>query len=89
MDDLVALAGAAERVVTIVPDPEAAALGVHLSSSAMNDPLATHGLAAAVELAAEGRLQIPVAATFPLTDVAAAHELSETRHARGKIILLH
>jgi NADPH:quinone reductase-like Zn-dependent oxidoreductase len=89
--DLVRLAGSAGRVVTIVPDPEAAALGVHLSASAVpgGDAPALNGLDDAVKLAAEGRLRIPVAATFPLAEVATAHELSETRHARGKIVLLH
>jgi hypothetical protein len=45
------------------------------------DPLAVHGLDIAVRFAESGRLRIPVAATFPLTGAAAAHELSETRHA--------
>jgi NADPH:quinone reductase-like Zn-dependent oxidoreductase len=48
-----------------------------------------HGLATAVRLAEEGRLRIPVAATFPLAEVAAAHKLSESRHARGKIVLVN
>ncbi|OAP27150.1 hypothetical protein A4R44_01958 [Amycolatopsis sp. M39] len=63
--------------------------GVHFSHSAAipgADPLAVHGLATAVKLAEEGRLSIPVAATFPLSEAAAAHGLSETRHARGKIV---
>ncbi|MDN3354926.1 NADP-dependent oxidoreductase [Actinomadura sp. DC4] len=100
LPDLVALAGDPARVVTIAPDLTAAALGVHLSHGApadetgaavgaSADPLALHGLATAVTLAAEGRLRIPVAAAFPLAEAAAAHELSETRHARGKIVLVH
>jgi NADPH:quinone reductase-like Zn-dependent oxidoreductase len=47
------------------------------------------GLAIAVTLPREGRLRVPVATAFPLTEVAAAHELSESRHARGKIVLVH
>jgi NADPH:quinone reductase-like Zn-dependent oxidoreductase len=39
-------------------------------------------------LGAEGRLHIPVAAEFPLAEAAAAHTLSETRHARGRIVLV-
>jgi len=95
LPDLVTIAGDAKRVVTIAPDFTAAAHGVHLSHSApagevgtSADPLAVHGLTIAVALAAEGRLRIPVAAAFPLTEAAAAHELSETRHARGKIVLV-
>ncbi|WP_328646955.1 NADP-dependent oxidoreductase [Amycolatopsis sp. NBC_00348] len=91
LPDLVALAGA-PSVVTIA-DFGAAAHGVHMSHGAPNtpgaDPLALHGLPVAVTLASEGRLRIPVAATFPLAEVAAAHELSESRHARGKIVLQH
>ncbi|MEP7025475.1 MAG: NADP-dependent oxidoreductase [Actinomycetota bacterium] len=40
------------------------------------------------QLAAEGRLQVFVASTFPLTDPAAAHLESKTGHATGKIVLI-
>jgi NADPH:quinone reductase-like Zn-dependent oxidoreductase len=97
LPDLIAIAGDTARVVTIA-DFNAAAHGVHMSHGAppgsdealgAADPLAVHGLAIAVTLAAEGRLRVPVAAAFPLAEVAAAHELSESRHARGKIVLVH
>ena len=98
LPDLVALAGDPVRVVTIA-DFTASAHGVHLSHGApagatrdavgAADPLAVHALPIAVALAGEGHLRIPVAAAFPLAEVAAAHELSETRHARGKIVLVH
>ncbi|WP_442875383.1 NADP-dependent oxidoreductase [Amycolatopsis sp. NBC_00355] len=92
LPDLITLTGDPASVVTIA-DFAAAAHGVHLShgspAGSGADPLASHALAIAVGLAAEGRLRIPVAATFPLGEVAAAHELSESRHARGKIVLLH
>jgi len=35
----------------------------------------------------EGRVKPIVSKTFPLADVAKAHELSETGHTRGKIVL--
>jgi NADPH:quinone reductase-like Zn-dependent oxidoreductase len=98
LPDLIAIAGDAARVVTIA-DVTAAAHGVHMShgvpvddtGAAMGaaDPLAVHGLAIAVTLAGEGRLRVPVAAAFPLAAAAAAHELSESRHARGKIVLVN
>ncbi|ROO90813.1 NADPH:quinone reductase-like Zn-dependent oxidoreductase [Actinocorallia herbida] len=98
LTDLVAIAADPSRVVTIA-DPAGPALGVHMSHGApadetgktigSADPLALHALPIAVTLAAEGRLRIPVAATFPLTEAPTAHELSETRHARGKIVFLH
>jgi NADPH:quinone reductase-like Zn-dependent oxidoreductase len=87
LPDLIAIAGDRSRVVTIA-DLNAAAHGVHLSSGA-TDTLAAHALDIAVHLAAEGRLRIPVAAEFPLAAAAAAHTLSETRHARGRIVLVH
>jgi NADPH:quinone reductase-like Zn-dependent oxidoreductase len=98
LPDLVAIAGDAARVVTIA-DFAAASHGVHMSHGApaddtaatlgaTADPLAVHGLGIAVALAEQGRLRVPVAATFPLTEAAAAHELSESRHARGKIVLV-
>lgn len=96
LPDLVEIAGDPARVATIA-DVTAAAHGVHFSRSAPvgddgeavlagADPEALHGLRLAVGLAAEGRLRVPVAAVFPLAGAAAAHELSETRHARGKIV---
>ncbi|MFG1604093.1 NADP-dependent oxidoreductase [Actinoplanes sp. NPDC049265] len=99
LPDLIAVAGDPALVVTIA-DFNAPAYGVHLSHGAPTqdtggvsvpgaDPMAVHALDLAVRLAAEGRLRVPVAATFPLTDVAAAHELSESRHARGLIVLVH
>jgi NADPH:quinone reductase-like Zn-dependent oxidoreductase len=97
LPDLIAIAGDPARVVTIA-DLTAAAHGVHLSHGVPvdetgavvgdTDPMAVHGLATALTLAGEGRLRVPVAATFPLADAAAAHELSESRHARGRIVLV-
>jgi NADPH:quinone reductase-like Zn-dependent oxidoreductase len=96
--DLVAIAGDPTHVVTIA-DFGAAAHGVHMSYSAPTDdtdsaigdadPLAVHALAIAVDLADRGQLRVPVAAAFSFSEVAAAHELSETRHARGKIVLVN
>jgi NADPH:quinone reductase-like Zn-dependent oxidoreductase len=99
LPDLIAIAGDRARVVTIA-DFDAAAHGVHMSHGApadrardalgsAADPQALHGLGIAVTLAGKGRLRVPVAAAFPLAEAAAAHELSETRHARGKIVLVH
>lgn len=41
-----------------------------------------------VALAAEGKLEVVVARTFPLAEAAAAHELVATGHAGGKVVLL-
>jgi NADPH:quinone reductase-like Zn-dependent oxidoreductase len=87
--DLVAIAGGPQRVVTIA-DPRAGELGVEFSrvvGPGANAPLALHGLAAAATLAREGRFTVPLAAVHPLAEAAEAHRLSETGHARGKIVL--
>lgn len=96
LPDLVTIVGSPERVVTIA-DLGAPAHGVHLSHGAPAnetgassvpgaDPLALHGLDLAVQLAEQHRLRIPVAASFPLDEAAAAHRLAETRHRPGRIV---
>ncbi|WP_157254754.1 NADP-dependent oxidoreductase [Nonomuraea typhae] len=87
LPDLVKLTADPARVVSIA-DLNAAEYGVHLSSSAGPgaDPPAVEGLAAAAALAQQGRFTVPVAAVFTLDNAAAAHRLSETGHARGKIV---
>jgi NADPH:quinone reductase-like Zn-dependent oxidoreductase len=44
-------------------------------------------LAALARLVDKGELQPHVAATFPLKEAARAHELGETNHTTGKIVL--
>lgn len=99
LPDLIAIAGDAARVVTIA-DFTAAAHGVHMSHGApadetgvavgaAADPLALRGLGIAIKLAEQGRLRVPIAAAFPLAEASAAHELSESRHACGKIVLVN
>ncbi|MBQ0951257.1 NADP-dependent oxidoreductase [Streptomyces coelicoflavus] len=90
LPELVDLAGGPDRVVTIA-DLGAAKHGVHLSRSMGPgaDRQAVEGLAQAAALAEQGRFTVPVAAAFPLEDAADAHRLSETGHARGKIVLTH
>ncbi len=41
-----------------------------------------------VDLVAAGRLEVPIAATYPLTEVREAYRQLETGHLRGKIVLL-
>jgi len=54
------------------------------------DPSADHAAALRLgaDLIAAGRLVIPLAATFPLAEGAAAHERVATGHARGKVVIL-
>jgi NADPH:quinone reductase-like Zn-dependent oxidoreductase len=46
--------------------------------------------AAQAELALieSGRFSLQVAQTFPLTEIAQAHRVSENGHVRGKLVLL-
>lgn len=82
--------GAHPRALRSIPrDLSAAKYGVLLSRSAGPgaDPQAVEGLAQAAALAQQGRWTVPVAAAFTIEDAPAAHRLSETGHARGKIVL--
>jgi NADPH:quinone reductase-like Zn-dependent oxidoreductase len=45
-------------------------------------------LARIAELVAAGEVHVEIAATFPLQEVQRAHEMSESGHTRGKIILV-
>ena len=45
------------------------------------------GMTAIAGLVAHGKLRPVIAATFPLADAAKAHELGETRHVAGKLVL--
>ena len=44
-------------------------------------------LARIAELAAAGEVHVEIAETLPLAEVQRAHELSESGHTRGKIVL--
>ena len=61
-----------ERVRALAPDGVDAALDI----------------AGSGELIQSGRFSLPVARTFPLTEVAEAHRVSEEGHVRGKLVLL-
>jgi NADPH:quinone reductase-like Zn-dependent oxidoreductase len=49
---------------------------------------AVHALAEIGELIQSGRFPLPVARTFPLTEVAEAHRVGEDGRVRGKLVLL-
>ena len=67
------------------PEAEAAERGARaVVFSARPNPAQLSELGA---LVAAGTLHVEIAATFPLADVAQAHELSEGGHVRGKLIL--
>jgi NADPH:quinone reductase-like Zn-dependent oxidoreductase len=52
------------------------------------DDVKKNGLAEQLQLAADGKLKLAIAKTFALEDAAAAHEISESGHNRGKLVIL-
>ncbi|HEY3338055.1 MAG TPA: NADP-dependent oxidoreductase [Propionicimonas sp.] len=83
MTDLLAIAGSPDRIVTIA-NYAARDAGVRFSGGGGD---ARGALQRVSELAAEGKVAVRVARAFDLTEVAAAHQLSESRRAGGKIVL--
>ncbi|WP_030439057.1 NADP-dependent oxidoreductase [Actinoplanes subtropicus] len=79
----VALGIAPDRVGTIVDDKSAAEHGARVVRAGRSPSR----LAEVAGLAARGRLTMPVRA-YPLADVVAAHTAVESRHGRGKVVLI-
>jgi NADPH:quinone reductase-like Zn-dependent oxidoreductase len=86
LPELIELAGGPERVVTIADFAGAQEHGVRFSRG--DDGRALHALAGIGELIESGRFSLPVARTFPLTEVAEAHRVSEDGHPSGKLVLV-
>jgi NADPH:quinone reductase-like Zn-dependent oxidoreductase len=84
LPDSIELRGGTSRIVTIA-DPEAFRLGVTFSGEAARD---SEALAEVARQAADGRLRVTVAETYPLEEASAAHAVLDTGHGRGKIVLL-
>jgi NADPH:quinone reductase-like Zn-dependent oxidoreductase len=85
LPELIELAGGSEHVVTIADFGGAQEHGVRFSRGDAGRAL--HALADIGELVESGRFSLPVAQTFPLAEVAAAHRASEGGHVRGKLVL--
>ncbi|WP_326949536.1 NADP-dependent oxidoreductase [Amycolatopsis sp. NBC_01307] len=84
LPDLVAIAGDADRVVTVADAARAGDLGVRARSSENNSALLAEGAA----LGARGGYTPHLAATYALDDIADAHRDSEGGHTQGKIVVL-
>lgn len=82
--DSIELRGGKSRIVTIA-DPEAFQLDISVSGQAARDE---EKLAEVARQAAEGHLRLTVAKTFSLEDASMAHEVVDTGHGRGKVVLL-
>ncbi|MFI6090447.1 NADP-dependent oxidoreductase [Streptomyces sp. NPDC051218] len=86
LPELIELAGGPEHVVTLADFAGAQDCGVTFSRG--DAGRAVHALAGIGELIESGRFSLPVAQTFPLAEVAAAHRVSEDGRVRGKLVLL-
>jgi NADPH:quinone reductase-like Zn-dependent oxidoreductase len=73
-------------IASAPPEAQAAERGVRTESLSMS--VDRQQLAEVAALVASGEVKVEISATFPLDDVARAHELSESGHSRGKLILL-
>lgn len=79
----------ADRINTIVVSDAAVELRVRMEGAgALNLDQAHHALRKLADALAAGTLELPIAATYPLEQVAAAFADLERRHSLGKIVLL-
>ncbi|SDH40706.1 NADPH:quinone reductase [Lentzea fradiae] len=81
--DLVAIAGGADRVVTVADAERAAALGVRHYYAETSSAALAEGAA----LGARGGYTPHIAATYPLEKIAEAHRESELGRTQGKIVV--
>jgi NADPH:quinone reductase-like Zn-dependent oxidoreductase len=82
--ELVELTGDPAKVVTIA-DFGAGELGVQVTGGGGG---VAPRLAQVSELLAAGRLQVPIAGSYPLERIGSAYAESESGHVRGKLVLL-
>jgi len=75
-----------ERIETIISWEKASEIGAKMEGSGTAST--PEVLSEMAELVASGAIEVPIAATFPLEQVADAFELLEQRHTRGKIVLI-
>jgi NADPH:quinone reductase-like Zn-dependent oxidoreductase len=86
VDLALALGVATKRINTITDFAAAARTGVKAEGTA--ESASAEVLGELAKLVATGELDVPVAATYPLTEVRAAYRQLMQRRTRGKIVLL-
>jgi NADPH:quinone reductase-like Zn-dependent oxidoreductase len=77
---------APDRIETIISREKAQEVGAKVEGS--GDASTTAVLSEMAELVASGRIEIPIAAVYPLDQVQAAFAELEDRHTHGKIVLV-
>ncbi|MCU1491220.1 MAG: hypothetical protein JWM85_2625 [Acidimicrobiaceae bacterium] len=75
-----------DRVDTVISFAAAEEFGVKTEGSAA--ATSTEALSEIAELVASGRIEVPIAETYPLEQVREAYTELEKRHTRGKIVLI-
>lgn len=83
LQELVAIAGDRDAVVTVTDAAGAKALGVRLLMAENAPGL----LAEAAELGARGAFTPRIAQTFPIDEIIAAHHKAQQGHTQGKIVI--
>lgn len=86
VDTALELGVPADRINTIIDFDAVQRHGVHASGT--SDAASAENLSALAALAADGDLEVAVAATYPLDEVREAFRRVEQRHTRGKIVLV-
>jgi NADPH:quinone reductase len=77
---------APDRIDSIIAFEAAAQVGAKVEGSA--NATSTEVLREMADLVAEGKIEVPIAATYPLDQVQEAFRALEQRHTRGKIVLI-
>jgi NADPH2:quinone reductase len=75
-----------EKIETIIAYEKAQEIGA--KSEGSGDATSPEILGEMAELVASGKIEVPIAATYPLDEVREAFEQLEDRHTLGKIVLL-
>jgi NADPH:quinone reductase-like Zn-dependent oxidoreductase len=75
-----------DRIETVIAFEAAAEVGAKASGSA--DTADPEILSALANMVADGSIELPIAATYPLEQVQDAYEELEQHHTRGKIVLV-
>jgi len=87
LPDSIELRGGTDRIITIA-DMSAGDLGVTVVMGGTSPEQTKSDLTEQLQLAADGKLKLTVAKTFAFDDARTAHEISETGHNRGKLVIL-
>lgn len=87
LPELVAIAGTPDRVLTVSDFETAPSLGVRVSGREGTE-YRWDAIGTVVDLAAEGKLELPVERTFPFEEFREAERISKAGHVTGKLVVV-